>query len=171
LVGISVSTGQEPYPELSLAAAVAPLILRWAGYGLLYGYFFPLLRGTTGLGKAVWLFVIAAAAEVCATLTSAHATVKQWDKTGLLVIQLFAFAMTLGILADRAVLHKHNFPTARLVDLHNLWTVSAWASAVGVAVATGIATVIVVGLQPFVIGVITPSSPTPPSQPAAVSPP
>ena len=144
LVGISLSTEQEGYPELSIAAA-APLILRWAGYGFLYGYFFPLLRGTTGLAKAVWLFVIVAAAEVCATLTIVHSTVRQWDKTGLLIIQLFAFAMTLGILADRAVLHKYHFPTARLVDLHNLWTVSAWASAVGVAIATGIATVIVVG--------------------------
>jgi hypothetical protein len=163
LVGISLPPAPEGYPELSLAAAVAPLILRWAGYGFLYGYFFPLLRGTTGLGKAVWLFVVAATAEVCATLISVHTTVKQWDKTGLLVIQLFAFAMTLGILADRATLHEYHFPTARLVDLHNLWTMSAWASAVGVAVATGIATVIVVGLQPFVIGVITPSSPTPPA--------
>ena len=171
LVGVSLPTAQEGYPELSLAAAVAPLILRWAGFGFLFGYFFPLLRGATGLGKAVWLFVAATAAEVCATLTSTHTTVKQWDKTGLLIIQLFAFAMTLGLLADRAVLHKHRFPTARLLDLHNLWTVLAWASAVGVAVATGIATVIVVGLQPFVIGVITPSSPTPPpSPPAVVSP-
>ena len=69
---------------------------------------------------------------------------------------------------DRAVLHKYRFSTARLVDLHNLWTVSAWASSVAVAFATGIATVIVVGLQPFVIGVITPSSPAPP-QHAVVS--
>jgi hypothetical protein len=162
LVGISLPTGQEGYPELSLAAAVAPLILRWAGYGLLFGYFFPLLRGTTGLGKAVWLFVVAAAVEVSATLATVHTTARQWDKTALLVIQLFAFAMTLGILADRAVVQKYHFPTARLIDLHNLWTVSAWASSVAVAVATGLATVIVVGLQPFVIGVITPSSPTPP---------
>jgi hypothetical protein len=172
LVGISLPTAQDGYPVLRLGAAVAPVILRWAGYGFLFGYFFPLLRGATGLRKAIWLFVVAAAAEVCVTLTSAHTTVRQWDKTGLLIIQLFAFAMTLGILADRAVLHKYHFPTARLLDLHNLWTVSAWASSVGVAVATGIATVIIVGLQPFAIGVITPSSPTPPSPPAVtVSPP
>ena len=172
LAGISLPTAQEGYPELSIAAAVAPLILRWTGYGFLFGYFFPLLRGTSGLSKALWLFVAAAIAEVCATLTSVHATVKQWDKTGLLVIQLFAFAMTLGILADRAVLNKYHFPAARLVDLHNLWWLSAWASAVGVAVATGIATVIIVGLQPFVIGVITPSSPAQPSPPSVtVSPP
>ena len=169
LVGISLSTAQEGYPELSLAAAVAPLLLRWAGYGLLFGYFFPLLRGATGLSKGVWLFVVAAAAEVSATLASVHTTARQWDKTALLVIQLFAFAMTLGILADRAVLHKYRFPTRRLVDLHNLWTVSAWASSVAVAVGTGLATVIIVGLQPFVIGVITPSSPTPPTQPATSS--
>lgn len=70
----------------------------------MFGYFFPLLRGTSGLSKALWLFVAAGIPEVCITLTSMHTTVKQWDKTGLLVIQLFAFAMTLGILADWAVL-------------------------------------------------------------------
>jgi len=78
------------------------------------------------------------------------------------MIQLFAFAMILGILADRSVLRRRELPTGRLIDLHNLWVVPAWASSVAVAVATGIATIIVVGLQPFVIGVITPSTPKPP---------
>ncbi len=83
----------------------------------------------------------------------------------LLLSQLFGFAMTLGIFADRAVLRKHGVPTGRLIDLHNLWTVSAWASSVAIAVATGIATVLIAGLQPFVIGVTSPA--TPPSPPAA----
>jgi hypothetical protein len=167
LAGTSLRTGQQPYPELALATAVAPLVIRWAAYGLLFGYFFPLLRGRTGLGKALWLAVAAASPGICATLAAGNATARQWDKAALLVVQIFAFAMTLGILADRAVLREYGLPAARLVDLHNLWTVSAWASSVAVAVATGTATAIIVGLQPFVIGVITPSTAAQP--PAATS--
>jgi hypothetical protein len=75
--------------------------------------------------------------------------------------------MTLGILADRGVLAEYGYRPARLVDVHNLWSVTAWASSITVAVGAGIATIILVGLQPFVIGAFTPS-PTP-TPPAAVS--
>jgi hypothetical protein len=73
----------------------------------------------------------------------------------------------MGLLTDLAVLRKNGFTASRLVDLHSLWTVSAWASSVAVAMGTGIATIILAGLQPFVIGVITPSPASPP--PAASS--
>ena len=71
--------------------------------------------------------------------------------------------MTLGILAEQEVLREYRRVTARIVDLHSLWTVSAWASSVAVAVATGIAAVIIAGLQPFVIGVISPAQAPPPA--------
>jgi hypothetical protein len=161
LAGISLPSGPESYPELAVVAAIAPLAARWAGYGLLFGYFFPLLRGSTGLGKAVCFSAVASAPAVCAAVAGPDTTARRWDSTALLIIELVAFAMTLGLLADRAVLLKHDLPTRRLVDLHNLWTISAWASSVAVAVAAGVAAVIIAGLQPFVIGVINPSSPAP----------
>jgi hypothetical protein len=37
-------------------------------------------------------------------------TARRWDSTALLIIELVAFAMTLGPLADRAVLLKHGLP-------------------------------------------------------------
>jgi hypothetical protein len=170
LVGTSLQLRNDSYPELAVLAAVAPPVIRWAGYGLLFGYFFPLLRGTTGLGKAIWLLVASVIPALCGTLASSHNTARQWHSTALLLVQLFGFAMTLGILADRAVLHRHRIPTGRLVDLHNFWTVSAWASSVAIAVATGIATVIIAGLQPFVIGVISPpATPSPATSPAPTS--
>jgi hypothetical protein len=78
----------------------------------------------------------------------------------------------MGLLADLSVLHKNGFTASRLVDLHSLWTGSALASSVAVAIGAGIATIILAGLQPFVIGVITPSpasSPRAPTPPAATS--
>lgn len=163
LAGASVPLSREGYPELALVSAVAPLVLRWAGYGLLFGYFFPLLRGTTGLSKSISFFT-AAAPSIIGTLTSPG---QQWHSAALLGVQLLIFALTMGLLADLAVLRKNGFTASRLVDLHSLWTVSAWASSVAVAIGTGIATIILAGLQPFVIGVITPSPASTP--PAATS--
>ena len=168
LAGASVTlAAPEGYPELALISAVAPLVLRWAGYGLLFGYFFPLLRGRTGLSKSICFFAAAAAPSILSTLASPHQAGQQWHSAALLAIQLLIFALTMGLLADLAVLRKNGFTAGRLVDLHSLWTVSAWASSIAVAIAAGIATIILAGLQPFVIGVITPSPPSTP--PASVS--
>ncbi len=165
LAGATVPLSGEGYPELALASAVAPLVLRWSGYGLLFGYFFPLLRGRTGLSKSISFFGAAAAPPVIGTLTSPG---QQWHSAALLGVQLLIFALTMGLLADLAVLRNNGFTASRLVDLHSLWTVSAWASSVAVAIGTGVATIILAGLQPFVIGVITPSPPSTPP-PAATS--
>jgi hypothetical protein len=76
------------------------------------------------------------------------------------------FALAMDLLADLAVLRKkpaHCQPTGRPpqpVDRLGL------ASSVAVAIGTGIATILA-GLQPFVIGVITPSPGS--IQPAATS--
>jgi hypothetical protein len=164
LAGASVPLSGEGYPELAVISAVAPLVLRWAGYGLLFGYFFPLLRGRTGLTKSISFFAAAAAPSILGTLASPG---QQWHSAALLGVQMLIFALTMGLLADLAVLRKNGFTAGRLIDLHSLWTVSAWASSVAVAIGTGIATIILAGLQPFVIGVITPSPPSTP--PAATS--
>ena len=134
-----------------------------AGEVKVFGYFFPLLRGRTGLSKSISFFAAAAVPSIIGTLTSPG---QQWHSAALLGVQLLIFALTMGLLADLAVLRKNGFTATRLVDLHSLWTISAWASSVTVAIGTGIATIIIAGLQPFVIGVITPS---PPSTPPAAS--
>ncbi|TVZ05075.1 hypothetical protein EAS64_10680 [Trebonia kvetii] len=170
LVGASVDlSAPEGYPELALISAVAPLVLRWAGYGLLFGYLFPLLRGRTGMGKSLSFFAAASAPSILSTLASPHSHSQQWHAAAILVIQLLIFAMTMGLLADLAVLRKNGFTPGRLVDLHSLWAVSAWASSVTLAVATGIATIILAGLQPFVIGIVTPSNPSTPNTPPAAT--
>jgi hypothetical protein len=170
LAGASVALDSpEGYPELALISAVAPLVLRWVGYGLLFGYFFPLLRGRTGLGKSIAFFAAAAAPSILSTLASPHPAGQQWHSAALLAVQLLIFALTMGLLADLAVLRKNGFTAGRLVDLHSLWTISAWASSITVAIGTGIATIIIAGLQPFVIGVITPSTPATPSTPPPAS--
>ncbi|MFI9836275.1 hypothetical protein ACIHFD_04530 [Nonomuraea sp. NPDC051941] len=163
LVGVDwgsyVSDG---YPHLSALASLTPLLLGWPAYGLLFGYFFPLLRGDTGLTKSYWLFAAVILPGLVHAIPDSGSV--DWRAQLLFAAQSFAFAMTLGILADRSVLTASGHRTARLVDIHNLWSLSAWASSITVAVATGVATILLAGLQPFVIGIINPApAPTPPS--------
>lgn len=144
----------EGYPELAIAASVAPLVLRWIAYGFLFGYFYPLLRGGDGLAKALWLSAAAVVPALVTTLSVENVGASRWESMALLTVQIAVFGTTMGLLADREVLPKHRLPGGRIVDLHNLWAVSAWGSSIGLAVATGVATVIISGLQPFVIGTV-----------------
>ncbi|MFI6322532.1 hypothetical protein ACIBG8_33690 [Nonomuraea sp. NPDC050556] len=165
LVGADrLALSDDPYPVLVAITSIAPLVLTWSAYGLLFGYFYPLLRGASGLAKSRWLFFAAILPGLVGAIV--NGTGGDWRGLLLNAAQLFAFTMTLGMLADRRVLAAHGHRTARLVDVHNLWSLSAWASSVTVAVATGVVTILLAGLQPFVMGIIHPA--TAPTPPAAV---
>ncbi|MET9001749.1 hypothetical protein [Amycolatopsis sp. NPDC004169] len=156
---------QDPYPVLTVLTAVGPLMLTWAGFGFVFGYFFPLFRGPTGLAKATWLFVAIAVTAVLEGVVGRGST--DWRQVGLGVAQDFAVLMTLGLLADRKVLRGFGTSSTRLAEVHNLWWLSAWGSSVAVALAGGVATIIIGGFQPFVMDLIHPPVPSP----AATAPP
>ncbi|MEU7551617.1 hypothetical protein AB0B01_04505 [Streptomyces sp. NPDC044571] len=164
LAGAVVAARSESkYPVLDIVATAAPILLVWGGYGLLYGYFFPLLRGETGLAKALWtygLMLVPAVLQVAVSRDPAHWA--SWTGTLLYALQAFTFAMTLGLCADGAVLAKNRMRPARLTDIHNLGFIAAWWSSVAIALATGVATVIVAGLQPFLLDIL-PKAPEAPA--------
>lgn len=43
----------DEYPVLATIASIAPSVLQWPFWGFVVGFFFPILRGRTGLGKVV----------------------------------------------------------------------------------------------------------------------
>ncbi|MFJ6900564.1 hypothetical protein [Streptomyces hokutonensis] len=151
-----------PYPLLIAVGTLLPALLRWAGYGFLFGYFFPLLRGRTGLAKALWLST-AAAGPALLELLLTPASAPVWTRMVVSVLQLVTFALTLGLWADRRVLAQYSYHWSRLADIHNLGSLTAWASTVTAALGAGLAALLLVGAQPFVTGLVQPPSlPTPP---------
>ncbi|MCF4141128.1 hypothetical protein L1856_36395 [Streptomyces sp. Tue 6430] len=137
---------------------------------VLYGYFFPLLRGRTGLTKALWMcgvMVVPAVLQTVASRDPAHWG--SWTDTLLYAFQALAFTMTLGLRADASVLGENRMRPARLVDIHNLGFITAWWSSVAVALATGVGAMIVAGVQPFLLDVF-PHAPHAPI-PSATTPP
>jgi len=119
----------------------------------LFYYFYPLLHGGDGLAKALWFSVAAVVPALISMLSVENVGASRWKSMALLAIQIAAFGTAMGLLADREVPRKHRLAAGRIVDLLNLWAGSAWRSSIGLAVAAGAATVIISGLQPFVIGV------------------
>ncbi|MER6425507.1 hypothetical protein [Streptomyces sp. NPDC001137] len=151
-----------PYPLLTAVGTLLPALLRWAGYGFLFGYFYPLLRGSTGLAKALWLSA-AAVGPTLLDLLLTPASVPVWTRMVVSVLQLATFAMTLGLWSDQQVLAQHSYHLSRLADVHNLGSLTTWASTVTAAFGAGIAALLLVGAQPFVTGLVQPPSlPTPP---------
>lgn len=168
---VAAATATE-HPVSAVLATAAPILLTWAGFGLLYGYFFPLLRGSTGFSKALSLYgviVVPAVCHVLASPRSSHWTA--WTQTLLYALEALAFAMTLGLRADSEMLAAHSMRPARLADLHNLGTITAWWSTVAAALATGAATLIIAGLQPFLLDVFPQhiAQPTPAPSPAVTT--
>ncbi|MGW7386567.1 hypothetical protein [Streptomyces sp. NPDC054794] len=164
LASAAITTGTHAhYPVLAIAAMAMPIMLTWVGFGLLYGYFFPLLRGETGLAKALWMYgvmVIPAALQVLSSHDPSHWTA--WTHTILYALQALTFVMTLGLRADADVLTTIRMRPARLTDIHNLGSITAWWSSTAAALAAGVATVIIAGAQPFVLDIFphSPQAPT-----------
>ncbi|GHH30368.1 hypothetical protein GCM10018780_89700 [Streptomyces lanatus] len=146
-----------PYPLLTAVEALLPALLRWTGYGFLFGYFYPLLRGSTGLAKALWLSA-AAAGPTLLDLLLTPASVPVWTRMVVSLLQLATFAMTVGLWADQKVLAQHSYHLSRPADVHNLGSLTTWASTVTAAFGAGIAALLLVGAQPFVTGLVQPPS-------------
>lgn len=163
---VGTSAAHATYPVLSILTMVVPVLLTWVGFGLLYGYFFPLLRGQTGLAKALWMYGVMLVPAVLQTISSRDPSHwSSWTDTLLYAFQALAFAMTLGLRADASVLAVNRMRPDRLADIHNLGSITAWWSSVAVALASGVAAVIVVGVQPFLLDVFpqAPPAPVPPA--------
>ncbi|MGA4960300.1 hypothetical protein [Streptomyces lavendulocolor] len=171
LAGAVVSAGfDHRHPVLAVLTTAVPILLTWVGFGLLYGYFFPVLRGETGLTKALWMWgvmIVPAALQVVVSRDPSHWS--SWTGTILYGLQALTFAMSLGLFADAAVLAANRMHLGRLTDIHNLGFITAWWSSVAVALASGVATVIIAGVSPFVLDIFpeAPQAPEPSASPSA----
>lgn len=156
------SSVTDSHPALAILAPLIPTLVAWPAFGLIFGYFFPLLRGSTGFAKALWLYAVIVIPALSEILTSANAAHwSSWTKSVLYAVEALAFAMTLGLWADATVLLQHEMRWARLADTHNFGAITAWWSTVAAALATGVAAILLAGLQPFVVSVIPQQAPNP----------
>lgn len=144
------------------AAAGMLVILRFAIAGLVMGGAYPLIRGATGLGKGLSLFVALAGPALCVTLLPDPRADNALAGALLQLAQWLSFGLVIGLTADWLTLRRHGYGPRHLRELHRMNTLTASASTLLLAVLTAAATAVgssAAGV--FVDRVLTPPPTTP----------
>jgi len=115
-------------------------VLRFPLYGLVFGYFFPLVRGTTGLGKSLHLLIVLVVSEGIALLVPFGSTSAFIQAFSLRALGLAALCLVLGIGADAWALRRAGAGVADLADLYQVRRATLSISTVTVALLTTAAT-------------------------------
>ncbi|MGH3389142.1 MAG: hypothetical protein ACRDOO_09730 [Actinomadura sp.] len=123
-------------------AGIALYLLRWMAYGLIYGYFYPLLRGNNPIGKAFALWVTILPIEVIPLFDQSWALDNLVQAAVIRTAQLLAFTIGLGLVWEMRAMHAAGFPWGWLRNIRNLRSLGTPVGAVVLAAATAAATVL-----------------------------
>jgi hypothetical protein len=129
------------YQWLSVAAATIFGIAQWPLYGLFLGYFYPHIRGNSGVGKAISVFALLAIPTVVATMLTAPLDSAAWTSVSFWTLQLLVMLLITGLLAgDLETLHSSGLAWRHLLDVHDLGALAAYASTIVAAIGAAIST-------------------------------
>lgn len=141
-----------PYPLWDFGDDILLLVLKWVTIGFLLGYFFPYLRGQSGLAKGFKLFL----ALTLPTLPFAailNSTISAWQVTFFWYLQTFIHCMLLGLFAfDNVVLRQGGEHDWRLLfEVHGLPALGLSLSTLAVAIGTAV-TALITSQIPGLVG-------------------
>jgi hypothetical protein len=135
LLTSSPPTDGGSYPILGFFGSTAWTLLTWVGAGWFIGYFLPLIRGNSGPGKGMWLFIVWAAASVPDALVWNDAgdwiSTLVWDLENVVVLVL-----TVVIIGDLQALKKAGFRPTDWIRVYNWRFVATWTAALAAAIGT-----------------------------------
>jgi hypothetical protein len=123
-----------PFPLIYLAGFLIWALAKWVLYAVFFGYYYPHLRGDTGLAKGLWMSL-----WVILPQLSWHLVTFQTlgDMKDLLLegSQVFIFFSVLGLLMDIRVLLANGFRSRDIVTVHNLPRLAVFSSSILTALA------------------------------------
>jgi len=162
---LGTTSSSTPNPLLDLFFDLIMLLLRWTAVGFVLGYFFPYLRGRSGLAKGLYLCL----GLILPTLPLAviwNSSTRSWQPTLFLFLQTFIHCVLLGLFAfDLKALRQGGQRDWRLLfEIHGLPAVGVTLSSLAVAIGTAIATLLttqISGLVGAALRVVLPQSPMP----------
>lgn len=112
---------------------------RWAVFGLVYGYFYPRLRGRSAFPKAAWFTAAMLPVELVVAWLSNNGTA-DLSALGIATIQLCAFAAVLALAWETRQARRAGVGWGGIRDLRSLRTLAAPVGAVVLAAVTAAAT-------------------------------
>ena len=138
------------FPDTVAVLDAARHLARWLGYGLLFGYFYPLLFGRTPVVKALALSLAVLVAEIPPILAVSPSEVSpdvaifsSLDLVTAVAIrtgQVVVFCFVLGLAWERRLGHLAGFTWDRLRNIRSIQALATPATTVVVAAATALAT-------------------------------
>jgi hypothetical protein len=137
---VTMFTTQPPsangsFPVLAFFGVTAWNLLSWAGIGWFIGYFLPLIRGDSGMAKALWLFLVTAVGSLPNSLIWNDAS--DWAATMIGDLEFLVFFMVATvIIGDLRALRRARLPPADWVRVNNWRFVATWSAAIVAAVGT-----------------------------------
>ncbi len=153
MVWVVLDAWQAPPPgrgdTIAMAEVVTTLawnLVQWPLYGFFLGCFFPWLRGTSGVAKALVLVLVVVLPPV--VVGSVWKDDAAWIDYGIFALQLVLFALLLGVIAgDLFLLRRLHLGWRQLLDLYQLRSVAAWGSALAIVVGALVTAALTTGLQ------------------------
>ena len=120
--------GGEHYPALWMFGQVFGVLTQWSLLGLALGYFFPYIRGSNAVSKALSLFVTFAMPSVVLSLLWWR---RDMLETNLwLALQALVFTAALGMIMDYLMARRTGIEVSAYVEVRGLGTVLGWGGAV-----------------------------------------
>lgn len=152
-VVVALLSTELPSDPLSLnetaAAYLGWMVLQWPLYGFFFGYFWPLLRGRSGIPKAIAMAAGIVIPELVTVALLSNSA--QWTAYLAWALQVLLFAVLLGILAgDRYVLKRAGLGWPHIFDVHRKRYLLGWGATVALAEA-GLLAALITGLLPAVL--------------------
>ncbi|GAA5198157.1 hypothetical protein GCM10023322_70900 [Rugosimonospora acidiphila] len=158
----SESPESSAFGTLYYLSELAWTVGEWGLFGFFFGYFFPLLRGRTGVTKSISLAAIIVAPPLIFDFIESEPA--DWRSYGVWVLQVFAFAIVLGFVAgDRVIMARTGLSWRYVVDLYNARFTAVWASALVLALGGIVAAGISSGLEVLATSLIGQLHMTPPT--------
>lgn len=134
-------------------------VVWWSGLGFVFGWTYPLIRGSNGLGKARALFVTIAIPLLVTDLFPGPASRHIFVTSVQTIAETASVLLVLGVLADYELLRNVGFGFAKLVDMQKLSAVVTWATSLTIAIGAAVTSVIVTGVTGALIYLSHPSVP------------
>ena len=154
------------FPFLSALPHLWATILQWVIYGFFLGYFYPLLRGSDGIRKGLFLALVIIMPQLVWTAFAAPSGYTSWTFEALWCLEVLANLLVVGFLTGdlRTLRSLTNMCYGRqeLLELHNLGALTVWAGSVVAASGTALVGLFTSRLVGFV-SQITGGTGTPPT--------
>jgi len=123
-----------PFPLTYLASFLIWALAKWVLYAFFFGYYYPHLRGDTGLAKGLWMSLWVILPQLSWHLVTFH-TLEDMRNLLLEGSQVFIFFSVLGLLMDIRVLRANGFRSRDIVTVHNLPRLAVFSSSILTALA------------------------------------